>query len=326
MIVRILILLLAALVACNGPWQSPSGPDAPPGHTEPPEPPEPPFNPGPQLDLRYAEIVSAFALNSRDEQIQRQFLRSARNRGYDTVRMCVELREWNVYPAFRDRGPYLYGQAALDAYENTLKVLADEGMSALVMTICSDLRLRGTNQERVEWVRAIARRTRGYENVAFEPNEVRHPTSVFRNDQAHIRELISVARSASGGLMSGADQNIGTRFSSQPHRYQYDNRWGSDFKSFHPWRYTSERDPDPPTRADVEEIVRQNGGWVVFSETIAYTEDPGLDAATGLYTSNREVINALMRACRPRYGCTWTFHMEEGLYADGPISWAPQEF
>lgn len=322
----LLFLGAAILVACptdcnENAITGPTVPIPPDPEPEPEPDPEPIFNPGSMLDLRTTEIFSGFALNSRDEQTQRIFLRSAQRRGYETVRMCVELRRWNEYAAFNHRGPYLWGQEALDAYENTLRVIADEGMAALVMTVCSDLRWRGTNEDRLKWVRDIGKRTRGYTNVAFEINEAWHPNSMFRNDNAHIKDMIAAARVSSGGLMSGADQNLGARGVN----YHYDNRWRSDYFSFHPWRSKPGGGVDFPSEADVRDIVKVNGGWVVFSETIAYTSNPA-KAESWLYTTDKNVLRGAMRACRPKKGCTWTFHSERGLFADEAFDWMPQEF
>jgi len=318
----LVVALAANLLACpSDSCDSLTAPDlATDGGSPPPLEPIPdipPFNPGPELDLRTAEIFSAFALNSRDEQTQRQVLRSARHHGYTTARICVELEKWNGIPVFAARGPYLAGQEALEAYERTLEVIADEGMSALVMGICTTLRSSGTDEKREEWAREVGRRTKGHHNVAIEAvNEADHTGNVVSD--SNMNRIMTVMRQSSDGLMVGSDQNLGARFTNTA-RYRYDYRWHADFPSFHPWR-----NPDPDGN-DIRDIVQENHGYAILSETTSYTDDPADLATFGwLVSTNRQQIQLYMNRCNPGDGCVWTFHSIEGLFADGQFSWMPQ--
>ena len=308
-------LIFGFLLSCGESFITPTGPEAPIPTV--PEPEDPIINPGPEIDLGSSDIFSAFALNSRDERTQRMVLRSARNRGYTTARFCVELEKWNGIPVFAARGPYLAGREALEAYENTLRVLADENMTGIVMGICTTLRSSGSDAKREEWIAEVGKRANGYRNIAFEVcNEADHMGNVVSD--SNMNRMQGILRLKSGGLQVGSDQNLGAKFSDTS-RYRYDYRWHSDFPSFHPWR-----NPDP-TREDIGAIVRENAGFAVLSETTSYASDEADVATFGwLVTTDKDQIQRYAYYCWSVTGCVWTFHSIDGLFADGPFSWMPQ--
>jgi hypothetical protein len=202
------------------------------------------------------------------------------------------------------------GQDALDDLKVTLDIVAREGMFALVVPICT-IRDTGSNVTKREvWVRQVAELAKPYHNIFFEAaNEYWHPKS--RVSREEVRHLIKLLRRKSGGKMVGTDNNLGWPSG----RYRYDSGLGSDFPSFHPWRNQD------PTRSEIREIVKQNGGLAVLSETTAWGSRA--DVATfgsHLVTSDKEQIQRYSDNCRNEDGCVFFFHSVEGLAAQN-YSW-----
>ena len=285
-----------------------------------------PFNPGPAIDLRSMDGFSAFAICGRDERTQRQVWSSARNHGYHYGRVLSQSSGWANNPVFaRVAGQKIFykngkvvNKGALAEFKECLRIAAEEGMGMLVMGITTPLRQSGTDAKREAWLRAIGKAAEPYDNIAWEvANEYWHPRSAI-NRPDFLNRMQRVLRTATQGQRVGADQNLGSKFSNTA-RYRYDYRVRSDFPSFHPWR-----NPDP-TAADIRDIVRENGGWVLLSETTSYTNDPADLATFGwLVTTDRNQIQTYMNRCQPREGCSFVFHSIDGLFTEGRFSWMPQ--
>lgn len=335
------ILILLAVVGCpsdscdsvTSPDMNPDGGQQPPIEPDPiPDEPEPePINPGPQIDLRSMDGFSAFAICGRDEQTQRQVWKSARNRGYAYGRVLSESAGWKGNRVFdRVAGkPIRWGKGkngqlvvenkgALAEFKECLRIAAEEDMGMLAMGIVTSLRRKGTDEQREAWLRAIGKAAQPYNNVAWEvANEYSHPNSQI-DRPSFLNRMQRVLRQTTAGDLVGADQGLGAQFSNTA-RYRYDYRVRSDFPSFHPWR-----NPDP-TAEDIRDIVRENGGWALLSETTSWTADEAdLEIFGWLVTTSKSQIQLYMNRCRPSEGCAWVYHSIEGLFTEGRFTWMPQ--
>jgi hypothetical protein len=330
------LAIILGLTAClDESCDTPTSVDVPSPVEPPPEPkPEPePFNPGPPIDLRNDDGFSAFAICMRDEQTQRAIWKSARNHGYRWGRVLSESFGWRDNKAFnsaagrrihfaRNKNGRLIVEekGALEDFRKCLKIAAEENMGMLVMGLVTSLRDNshgGTDEKREAWVRAIGEAAADYDNVAWEiANEYWHPKSKV-NRPDFLNRMMRLLRNVTGGQLVGADQNLGAKFSNTA-RYRYDYRIKSDFPSFHPWR---NEDPDA---GDIRDIVRENGGWVLLSETTSYGSEADKILFGWLVTTSREQIRLYMERCNPRNGCTFTYHSVEGLMCESAFSWMPR--
>lgn len=312
----IALVFLYALCGCDsdlnitGPGQSPVQPDNDSVSEE-----EIPFNPGPVLNISDVRGTSAFGLASHDEQTQRRFLRFARNRGYNTVRVCAELMFGNdfLFPI----SPSIFN-GALSNFKETLRIVADENMFMLAMGICTlkSSRENITVAQKEEWIKQVAKAMEPYDNAFLEVvNEWRHPRSNMSFGE--VQRLIKVARRVSGGMLVGSDQGIPWPGAS----FVYDFKIGSDFASFHMFR-----NPDP-NREEIRKAVAGGGGQAILSETTCWTDDPEALAifgdGDGLCTSNKDQIKRYYTRCATTRGCVWFFHSIEGLWG-ADLTWMPR--
>lgn len=328
----VLLLMVGCMDDCDGPT-SPDGGQQPPIVEEPVEPVEPPvvFNPGPEFDIR-RDGFSAFALCGRDERTQRAVWRSARNRGYHYGRVLSESFGWNNNSVFfrvagkaikykrNNNGQLIVKEdGALGEFRRCLEIAANEDMGVLVMGLVTSLRdaTHGGNDEKREaWIRAIAKAGEPFDNVGWQvANEAWHQGSHI-NRVSFLNSMYRILKK--GGDWVSQDQNLGAKFDNTA-RYRYDYRWKSDGADFHPWRN------DDPSRSDIRDILRENGGFALLSETTSWTANASdLDTFGWLVTTDKAQIQTYMNNCRPNEGCAWVFHSIEGLFTEGAFSWMPQ--
>ncbi len=209
-------------------------------------------------------------------------------------------------------------EGALEEFRECLKIAAEENMGMLVMGIVTSLRSKGDDEKREAWLRAIGKAGALYNNVAWEvANEAWHPSSQI-NRTSFLNRMYGVLKNVTGGQWVSQDQNIGAKKAKWA--YRYDSAWKSDAPDFHPWRF-----PEPPSRADVQEIIARNDGqFVLLSEGISWTADPAdVEIFGRLVTPSKNIAQASMDACEPPR-CGYVFHSIEGLFAEGRFSWMAQ--
>ena len=297
-------------------------------------PPETVADFGPDIDVESMDGFSAFAVCSQDEMTQRQVWTSMRNRGYGYGRVLSESFGWSDNPVFfrvagkaikfkrNNNGKLIVlDEGALKEFKTCLRIAAEEDMGMMVMAIVTSLRdgsHGGNDEKRGAWVRAIATAGTPYHNVAWEvANEAWHPKSQI-NRADFLNSMYRLIKTVTGGQFVSQDQNLGAKFANTA-RYRYDYRWNSDIANFHPWRN------DDPDTGDIRDILRENGGRVLLSETTSWTANPAdLETFGWLVTTDKAQIQRYMDRCRPSEGCNFVFHSIEGLFTEGRFSWAPQ--
>jgi len=309
--IRILAFFALLILAfCgDGVVTAPDIPIVPPPPTQ-----EPDFNAGPMFSLTDVHGFSAFALPTQHENIQRMVLRQARRHGYNTARICAETQSWPGGLLPKGRG---IEDGALDDLKQTLHILAEEDMYGLIIVVCTVKEDRTPFRKIESWALNVATATRDYHNLALEAvNEYDHPRSSI--DHSEVTYLIRLLKRRSGHLVS-TDLSLGWPSG----KYRYDGGLGSDFPDFHPWR-TSGNAPQDPTPSQIEDIVGQNGGLAVLSETTAYGSASDVETfGWHLVTESQARIQRYADSCRPERGCVFFFHSVEGLTANG-FSWMAQ--
>jgi hypothetical protein len=297
----IMVALMSLLLACDNP--SFTGPDPTPAPPEEPTEETEPVVKGPRVDFNNLWGYSYFPMPEMPEDQQRRDLRFAQRRGYTFARICAETVQWGgVFPS----GSHLV--EAEQKLKRTLDIAAEENMYVLVVAICT-IRDAGTEYRRVEWVKHVAAQLKGRRNVFAEAvNEPWHPRS--KVSPKALDGYIQILKRA--GIATGADQGLG--FPSG--RYQYTLSSRSEFPSFHPWR-----NPDP-TRSQIRQIVGQNNGWALLSETTAWGSEADVAFFGGLVTSSKNQIQHYMDNCRAVSGCFMVAHTMEGLMGE-ELTWLP---
>jgi hypothetical protein len=238
-----------------------------------------------------------------DEQNTVRLYRQAMNNGFNTARVCAEARSWNrhglpVVPMDID---------ALDSFLDTTAHI--QGAQVLLMAICN-LKEDGAPVSVIRaWTEDVSRliRKREYKHVALSPgNELWHPKSSLRNNDALISDLVRILRRT--GQPVTIDDNA------HPAKMFYRQDWMllSDIPNLHPWR-----SPDP-TRSEIRKMKELAGGRLLISEPTCYQDG----AIRGGCTSSKAQIRKY--ACNAkREGVLWTFHGFDGLIAQAPYGWFP---
>ena len=269
----------------------------------------------PRIDQPFAwEGASGFSLFAglrlEDSEIEGAFLQ-ARNAQRDIARVCAETEFW---PGTEDYPRIPRDLERLDGFLDTVARIP--GAQVLLMSNCT-LKHGGLGWEpQREWNRKVAQVASEYANVAIEVvNEPYHYGHFFHGKENLVRQLIREARSASGGLLIGADDSFCTKRENLRH-YLYSS---VDFASFHPCRNTGNKPWDPP-KSHLRELVDENGGLAVLSETVAW-DDNGDECDHFLRTCDKERIRIYERRCEATHGCIYFFHSENGLAARVPFSW-----
>jgi hypothetical protein len=151
-------------------------------------------------------------------------------------------------------------------------------------------------------------------------NEFYHPESSLRGGAGKVNRIIAAIReNGPPGLLVTTDDNFGN-----PDLTIYNRSINADFPDTHPWRVDFRKAaPHPrliPTRADFRRMVQNNGGFILVSEPLAFTD--GEDR--GCCTPHKNEIEQMMRSCKREPGCVIVFHKDvEGLTAEKPFPWMP---
>jgi len=306
-----LVFVACPMDDCNsaaGPSPTPtsSTPEPTPTTTVPAKPP--------RVDQPFRwDGASGFSLfgglKLEESEIERIFSQ-ARNARRDTARVCAETEFW---PDVEDYPRTPRDLDRLDAFLDTVARIP--GAQVLLMSNCT-LKHGGLGWEpQRKWNREVAKVASEYQNSAIEVvNEPYHYGHFFHRKEELVRQLIREARAASG-LMVGADDSFCTKADNLRH-YLYSS---VSFASFHPCRNTGSEPWDPP-KSHLRELVEQNGGLAVLSETVAW-DDNGDECDHFLRTCDRERIRSYERRCEATPGCVFIFHSEDGLAARVPFSW-----
>lgn len=299
------LFLTCPLDTCNN---SPTGPEEPPTTTTtPPEPVQPPRVDQPFNWDNYVGF-SAFAAVGNTPEENTQLWQQNIAVGFPVGRVCGEVRSWDqhglrVVPAEIE---------LLDTFLDTTARIP--GAFVLLNCICNMKEDGATKSAMRLWVQQIANlvKEKNYKHVALSPgNELWHPASSIRGDEAFMEELLLILRDT--GQPITMDWNAYKRQDGSL-RVQYPEKFRrlGAYPNLHPWR-----SPDP-NRREIAEMVTQNGGRVLISEPTCYSETRD----DGACTNDRARIK--LYACRAkREHALWTFHSDFGLESYVPYPWVP---
>jgi len=300
----------------------------PPTRPTPTPPPAPaPGPPSPPLAAQFAwdDAVgfTAFSATMGSEGEVRALWHRALANGFNTARVCAEVQTWG-FTGYLPDGEPAESEENIENLRRWLKVTASiPGAQTLLMPVCT-MKEDGTPLTNVtSWVRFVAKEAAKYPNVAIEVvNEVWKTDSSLRSTEIKI-QLLREARASCPQCPLGMDD----KFNRPSDVYPRKLRRFVDFPSAHLWR-----DPPNPGPRVFRRMVQNNGGLLVFSETVPFGDAddraryPSISGRNPNHIADRNRVINLLKSCYSVPGCVLFLHGFRHLgYPDGAsLPWFPK--
>jgi len=314
--VTLIVPFCVLIAAACGENTGPIGPT--PVTTTTTVPVDPWIGPRVDADFSWDRLASFSAFATLDESHDdRQIYESTQlmlSHGINTRRLCAETEFWG------GDWPYLRVPRDLDRLGHVLDVIARiPGAQVIVVANCT---LKGPVpvSQQHEWAAKVAGVVREYRNVAVEViNEMDQcrgrgwgPHCYGKND---VRIDVDMFH-GKGIRYVTTDDSICPGDFTYEYRFKNISAWPANF---HYCRDIKGRPFDPGVNDGgfLDAVIRANGGFVYFGETVAFNEIG--DNCAGLRTCDPARIQAHFDACLgQRAGqCATNFHSIAGLAGDG---------